>query len=158
MTVKGAPLSFAPLGEDDARTILGWHYAPPYDFYDPGRDAEDAALLGDPAFRQDHIWAARDGKGHLIGFLELTPRDDVVEIGLGLAPEAAGQGLGVPFVTACLTFARSRGGRRFRLFVAAFNKRAITVYRRCGFEATGQEVRHLFGTDHPFIRMDLPES
>ncbi len=104
------------------------------------------------------MWAACDGDGRLVGFIELTPGGDALKIGLGLAPHLTGQGLGEPFVNACLAFARRLGSQRFLIHVAAFNRRAITVYERCGFVETGREIRHLLDRDHPFIRMEGTET
>lgn len=156
--VSVTSLSFFPLTDGETEEVLSWHYEAPYDFYDPASDPEDAARLRDPAFRRCHMWAARDADGHLVGFVELTRGDDAVEVGLGLAPGLTGRGFGVPFVKACLDFARRMDSLALRLHVAAFNVRAIEVYARCGFVETGREVRHLLGRDYPFIRMDLTET
>jgi RimJ/RimL family protein N-acetyltransferase len=60
---------------------------------------------------------------------------DLLDFGIGLEPELTGRGLGLPVVQAALQFARETlGARGFRLSVATFNRRAIRVYERAGFE------------------------
>lgn len=67
-------------------------------------------------------------------------------IGFGLRPDLTGRGLGTGFATACVEFAHRRHdytGDYVRLAVAPFNKRAISVYKRAGFqlqEKVAQEI------------------
>jgi ribosomal-protein-alanine N-acetyltransferase len=148
---------FIPLSEEDARAILDWHYPEPYGFYDPACDPDDAALILDAAYRKRHLRAAHDASGTLCGCLELHPAAGTVEVGLGLRPEDTGRGLGGAFLADALAYARSTlKPRTFRLFVADFNRRAITVYERAGFLAVGRETRHLLGRDWEFVRMERP--
>src|SRR2546421_416682 len=82
-------------------------------------------------------------------------RGDEVEVGLGLRPDLTGRGLGESFSRAALDFARAEWSpRRFRLYVAAWNRRALRVYERLGFREAGRQVRRfdLVG-DHEFIEM-----
>lgn len=148
---------FAPLGEDDARAILDWHYPDPYGFYDPACDPDDAALFLDASYRRQHLLAAQDASGSLRGFLELHAAAGTVEVGLGLRPEDTGRGLGGAFLGDALAYARATlKPRTFRLYVADFNRRAITVYEQAGFVEAGRETRHLLGRDWEFIRMERP--
>ena len=144
-----------PLSEQDAREILAWRYEGFYAFYDPASDADDAALFLDPDHRARHLLAARDGTGGLRGFFELQERDGVVEVGLGLRPQDTGCGLGASFLEAGLRHARSAlRPRTFRLYVAAFNRRAIKVYERAGFREAGRETRQLAGRGWEFLVME----
>ena len=90
----------------------------------------------------ERYFAVRDDAGALIGFLYFEPKEDVLEYGLGLRPDLTGKGLGLDFFRAGLEFGRARYRPSLvRLFVAAFNERAITVYERAGFRETGRHVR-----------------
>jgi RimJ/RimL family protein N-acetyltransferase len=69
----------------------------------------------------------------------LCRADGSVTIGLGLRPDLTGSGLGLPFVEAGLAMGRERfHPARFRLFVYAWNQRAITIYERAGFTMVGR--------------------
>jgi [ribosomal protein S18]-alanine N-acetyltransferase len=130
-------LRIAPMSQQEAEEIAEWRYDPPYDFYDADADQRDLAELLDPAVRGDRYFSARDASGELIGYFGLGFDDGVAGIGVGLRPELTGRGLGLAFLEQGLAFASERySPERFRLSVAAFNKRAITVYERAGFVRT----------------------
>ena len=117
----------------DFSEISRWRYEPPYDFYDG-----DQEVVTNP----ERYFGARDDDGTLVGFYYLEPHDDTLDYGLGLRPDLTGRGLGLDFFRSGLEFGRARYcATRVRLFVAAFNERAIKVYERCGFRETGRHVR-----------------
>ena len=139
--------------EADATAVAGWRYPGEYAFYDWTRDPGDLAELLDPAEWGRRYFAA-DAEGALAGFFVFKVRDDVADVGLGLRPDLTGQGHGAAFLDAGLRFASARfGARRFTLAVAAFNRRAITVYERAGFVATERYRHHTNGADHDFVAM-----
>ena len=137
--------------------VAEWHYEPPYDFYDLASDPEDAAAMADPA-QADHRRAVLGDDGSLEAFLWFDWHGNVVEVGIGLRPDLTGRGLGESFLRAQLEYAAEQWRpATFRLFVAAWNERAIRLYERLGFREVGREMRHfeLVG-DHEFIRMERP--
>lgn len=133
-----------PITETDARAIARWGYEEPYSIYDG--DLGNTAELLNP----DHRYhAVVDGRGVLIGYfcfgpdaripaggkLGLYEDEDILDVGLGLKPDLTGRGLGEEFMRAGLDFAEAAyAPRAFRMTVAAFNRRAILVYERLGFE------------------------
>ena len=120
---------------DDAALaeIAAWRYEPPYDFYDG--DAE-------PVKNPERFFVVRDAEGTVSGFYYFEPKGDVLDYGLGLRPDLTGGGRGLDFFAAGLAFGRERyAPKRVRLYVAAFNERAIAVYERAGFRETGRHVR-----------------
>ena len=62
--------------------------------------------------------------------------EDVIDIGLGMKPDLTGKGMGRTFFQAGIAFAVEKfKPKTFRLSVATFNKRAITLYKNIGFQA-----------------------
>jgi RimJ/RimL family protein N-acetyltransferase len=138
-----------PMTQDGLDKLATWRYEPPYDFYDG--DVEEV-------LNPERYFAARDDGGGLIGFYYFEQKPDALEYGLGLRPDLTGQGRGLEFFRAGLEFGRERYRPPFvRLFVAAFNRRAIAVYERAGFRETGRHVRSFerFG-DVEFVEMEEP--
>jgi ribosomal-protein-alanine N-acetyltransferase len=150
-------MSITPMTQSEAEAIADWSYEPPYDFYDARADEGDLAVLLDPVVRGDGYFSARDGAGELIGFFGFGRDGDVVGVGLGLRPDLTGRGLGLAFLESGLVFANDRFEPRcFRLAVAEFNARAITVYERAGFVRTRSFVHETNGGRFPFIEMERP--
>lgn len=141
--------------ETHAREVETWHYEPPWDFYDLASDPADAAAMRDPA-RAEHHRAVLDESGHLEAFWYFDRHADVVEVGIGLRPDLTGRGLGESFLRAQLEYASHEWRpAAFRLFVAAWNERAIRLYERLEFHEVARETRRfeLVG-EHEFIRME----
>jgi RimJ/RimL family protein N-acetyltransferase len=138
-----------------ADQVATWSYEPPYDFYDLASDPADAAAMRDPA-RAGHHRAVLGENGLLDAFWYFDRHGDVTEVGIGLRPDLTGRGLGESFLLAQLEYAAGRWHpASFRLFVAAWNERAIRLYARLGFREVARETRHfeLVG-DHEFIQME----
>ncbi len=130
---------------DDAQAISRWRYAGRYSAYDGDRASVDSLL--EPRFRYHSVY---DERGELVGYfcfgedarvragrrLGIYEREPALDVGLGMRPDLTGQGLGEEFVRAGLRFAKETySPSAFRLTVATFNRRAIRVYERAGFEA-----------------------
>ena len=131
----------------DFAELYVWRYEPPYDFYDGDVD---------PVKNPERFFVARDDRGELVGFYYFEPKRDVLEYGLGLRPDLTGRSLGLDFFRAGLEFGRDRyRPAQVRLYVAAFNERAIKVYERAGFRERGRHVRRFerWG-EVEFVNMD----
>lgn len=143
--------------EGHAREVEGWHYEPPYDFYDLASDPADAAEMRDPV-RRERYRAILGEDGRLDAWWCFKPEDGVVEVGLGLRPDLTSRGLGESFMRAQLEHAQKQWRPdKFTLFVAAWNERAIRLYERLGFREVGREMRNfeLVGR-HEFVQMERP--
>jgi RimJ/RimL family protein N-acetyltransferase len=139
-----------------ASEVATWHYEPPYDFYDLASDPHDEAEMRDPAHAQHYRAVLGDRDDLLDAFWYFDPQGNVIHVGIGLRPELTGRGLGESFLRAQLDYATSLWSpATFRLFVAAWNERAIRLYARLGFSEVGRETRHfeLVG-EHEFIQME----
>jgi ribosomal-protein-alanine N-acetyltransferase len=145
------------MGEAEAREVAGWHYDPPYTFYDWSQDGDDLALLLGAKSRKGRFFSVYDDDDALTGFFEFQVEDDVVVVGLGLRPDQTGRGLGVGFVEEGLEFAREKfKPTAFRLAVAAFNARAIRVYERAGFTRGRMYDHETNGGVFRFVEMERP--
>jgi [ribosomal protein S18]-alanine N-acetyltransferase len=148
-------LRIQPMSQEDAEAVAGWHYDPPYDFYDADADHRDLEELLDAEKRGDRYFAARDASGELVGYFGFGFDDGVAGIGVGLRPDLTGRGLGLSFLEQGLVFATERyAPTRFRLYVAAFNRRAIKVYERAGFAVTRTLDRETNGGVFRFVEME----
>jgi ribosomal-protein-alanine N-acetyltransferase len=133
-------VKIVPFTDDHADDVVQWIYEAPYDRYDTAADADLVDLLTKAELRSGVRAVVEDEA--LIGYFNFVKRDDEIHLGLGLRPELTGRGLGSTFVEAGLTYARDKWApARFRLWVAAFNVRAILVYERAGFVAVRSACR-----------------
>ena len=144
-----------PMTAADAHSIATWRYPGEYSFYDADADPDDLAELLDPAEWGRRYFAADELAGPtLAGVLVVKLTGPVAEIGLGLRPDLTGRGLGESYLRACLHFASAAlGAQSYTLAVAAFNRRAITLYERAGFQQVDRFEHFTNGGRHAFIRM-----
>jgi ribosomal-protein-alanine N-acetyltransferase len=150
-------LDVGPMTQDEAEAIAEWRYDPPYDFYDAVADHRDLAELLDPVQRGEKYFAARDENGKLVGYFGFVEADGTVGVGVGLRPDLTGRGFGLGFLEQGLAFAdKLFAPQRFRLIVAKFNVRAITVYERAGFVATRTYEHETNGGVFSFVEMQRP--
>jgi ribosomal-protein-alanine N-acetyltransferase len=145
---------FRRMTDEEATQISGWHYEPPYNFYDATSDADDLQELLDPKRRKDAYFSVFDEDGVLLGFFQFERAGKTVDVGLGMRPDLTGQGLGVEYLLAGLEFARERfSPERFTLSVARFNERAILVYERAGFRRGNEYMHNTNGGEYLFLSM-----
>ena len=159
--------TFAPMTEEDVRVIQSWQYEAPYTVYNMSENEEPDAFPEMLDTRSPY-YAVQDEQNTLVGFYaygtsahvdgDMEPglfvEDRMVTIGLGLRPDITSHGHGLRFVNAGLDFARREfAPKRFRLYVFAWNERAIRVYERAGFQQIGPHiVQHPKG-DREFVEM-----
>lgn len=153
--------AIAELSEERAREVCSWVYPPPWQMYNLPDWEEICASgwsLADPQRRRENWRALLTEEGELAGFFRLKGRPEGVTIGLGLAPQFCGRGLGQEVVRLVCSRAAARFPRRpVLLEVRADNARAIRCYERAGFE--GVEVYRQNTPTGPadFWRMELRE-
>lgn len=133
------------MDERQARAITHWRYPPPYDLYNLAESEETVAYALDP---QNNFYAMEDEGGALVGFCSFgqdgqVPGGDyhleALDIGLGIRPDLTGGGQGIDYVNSVLDFAReSFDPPRFRVTIAAFNRRAQRVWKKAGFRPAGR--------------------
>jgi len=167
-------LVFSPMTEADARAILSWRYVAPYDTYnapDPDNPSSGDALAElldahSPYFAVREVGQESEppigffayGSAGEVGGAVATPcllrPDGSLTIGLGLRPDLTGQGRGLALVEAGLAFARDHyHPTLFRLYVFAWNERAIRVYERAGFAQVGERRVPMAAGEWVFVEM-----
>ena len=154
MDNAGSGYRFRLMSDEEATRISGWHYEPPYDFYDATSDPDDLAELLDPKRRKDAYFSVFDEGEVLVGFFQFERDNKTVDVGLGMRPDLTGRGLGIGYLLAGLEFARRRfSPERFTLSVATFNERAILVYERAGFRRDTVYKHNTNGGEYLFLSM-----
>lgn len=135
--------SFRPVDEASARAFLTWRYDPPYELYniEPAELDLEILFFLDP---RNGYFSIFNEAGALVAFCcfgrdACVPGGDysapALDIGLGVRPDLTGQGHGLTYVEAVLEFARKTYALAFfRVTVAEFNKRALRVWKKAGFQ------------------------
>jgi RimJ/RimL family protein N-acetyltransferase len=138
------PVKLVPLTDAHAAAISGWQYEFPYEWYDTSSDPRKVELFAHPQ-RRESLRAVVDEGGELLGFFNFVREGDEVRVGLGMRPDMTGRGLAQPFILAGLNYASLEWRpRRFRLWVARWNERALRAYRRAGFREVHQNEESRF--------------
>jgi ribosomal protein S18 acetylase RimI-like enzyme len=90
-------------------------------------DGTFAAVAGDEIVGSIHVDAGRHGVG---------------EIGMVVARDRRGQGVGSALMTTAVEWARERGLHKLSLSVFPHNAAGIALYRKFGFVEEGRRVKH----------------
>jgi ribosomal-protein-alanine N-acetyltransferase len=155
---------FEPMDENTARAVLGWRYEPPYDLYNTPLQhiGTGVKVLLDPI---NAYYKLAGSSGTVVAYCCYGPDGqvpggdyalDALDTGLGLRPDLTGQGQGGTYVAAVLDFAREQfAPSTFRVTVAEFNKRALRVWQRAGFQRYQAFLRE--GDDLPFCILTLEQ-
>ena len=120
-------------------------------------------------FASPHLkfWGAFDN-GVLLGYVGLEPglrikcRHKATLIGMYVAPEQSGHGIGQALVEVLLADARQSGLELVVLTVTEGNGRAARLYERNGFRSFGVEPRAIkvgaraYGKNHMYIDLTTP--
>ena len=150
-----------PFTAGEARDLASWTYPPPFDVY----DSRDAELFLRRTADGEGYYPALDDAGRLVAFAVLgvearvsgqEPAAGVVDVGMGVRPDATGRGLGTALVGQVLALARERdGATAARAAVAASNTRSLALCRSAGF----RDVREFPGPGgRPFVELLCPLS
>ena len=140
--------------DEEATQISGWHYEPPYDFYDATSDPDDLEELLDPKRRKDAYFSVFDEDGVLVGFFQFERDNKTVDIGLGMRPDLTGtRTRGRVSSRRARVRERRYSPERFTLSVATFNERAILVYERAGFRRDTVYRHNTNGGEYLFLSM-----
>ena len=126
-----------------ALEILGWNYEAPYDIYNNEINSESISEMLDNPY-----YVVLDENSALVGFFCYGESAQVpigaqfgaynekfIDVGIGMNPTLTGQGNGYRFSSYILQHLQGIFPLTpIRLTVAKFNKRAIHLYEKLGFE------------------------
>jgi RimJ/RimL family protein N-acetyltransferase len=133
-----------------ARIFVNWKYEPPYDVYNcPPDEIGDAVQYNiDPT---NNVYAMLDQNEELVGYCSYGKdaqvpggdyNEEALDIGLMIKPELTGQGMGAAFVEEVIRNGIEKyAPEKLRVTIAAFNKRAMRVWERNGFQQTQSFTR-----------------
>ena len=148
--------TFRQMTQQQSEEIAYWQYEGDYAFYDMAADEDDLQEFLSPNERRDSFYAVTE-KNELIGFYCFKETSaGIIDIGLGMKPGFTGKGHGLSFFKAGLNFAIAHyQPEKFTLAVAAFNERAITVYKKAGFQLDEIFLQKTNGSHYKFVKMKL---
>ncbi|WP_337019192.1 GNAT family protein [Oceanobacillus massiliensis] len=147
---------FSAITQEQAEDIaFNWHYDGEYSFYDMEADKEDLEEFLDPEKRGDSTFAVTQ-KNELVAFFStIHVTDRTFDLGLGMKPSLTGKGKGKKFLREALNFIQSEfKPDKITLSVAAFNQRAIRVYREVGFKDVETFMQDTNGSVFEFLKME----
>jgi RimJ/RimL family protein N-acetyltransferase len=126
------------LTEEVARE--GRWIATEYPFDREERKARFLGYLDEP--RRESFVAV--GSDRVIGHAGIEWKSDAVPAALGMmvAADWRGRGVGSALLRACIDWARSAGAHKIALDVWPHNEAAIALYRRFGFVEEGYHTKH----------------
>jgi RimJ/RimL family protein N-acetyltransferase len=138
-------LAVRPWTPADDESVARWRYAGEWSIYDRSDDNQTTVDDGTRAAGYRAIVAADDGT--LVGFYcvgdeALVPGvesdDQMIDLGVGMAPEFVGDGRGTAFLQAALDdLGRELPAKPIRALIQSWNTRSLVLARRLGFAEAG---------------------
>ena len=148
--------NFRKMNESYADEIAyKWKYKGKYSFYNMTDDPEDLEEFINPNNWENKFTVINE-HDELIGFYSYYFQDEVMWVGFGLRPDLTGKGLGASFVKAGIEYGLynfSYSKDHIMLAVAKFNKRAIKLYKKIGFETTKEYDQKTNGGIYRLVAM-----
>jgi [ribosomal protein S18]-alanine N-acetyltransferase len=148
--------NFSVLTQEQAKDIVfNWHYDAEYSFYDMEADKEDLEEFLNPEERGNSTFAVTK-ENELVAFFSFSEvADGTFDIGLGMRPDLTGKGKGLEFLRASINFIQKEyKPEKITLSVAAFNQRAIKLYRKVGFKDVETFLQDTNGNTFEFLKME----
>ncbi|SQF05826.1 acetyltransferase GNAT Family [Streptococcus equi subsp. zooepidemicus] len=143
-----------PMTQHSAKIIAhDWTCSLSYECYSMTADSWDYQALLSPQARGDHYFQVLRN-GVLFGFASFFEQESELEIGLGMAPDAAYQEDGVSFLSSIEAFASTTYPQKiYVLNIASFNKGAQSLCQKMGYQPTSTFEQYTNGSNHAFVRM-----
>lgn len=145
-----------PMTGEAAKQICSWRYEPPYDVYD--YLSYEAALNEQAAITKtenadNYLCFWNDMT--LVAYTSIISKDEKLYIGIGVAPQFCGQGLGEIFLNQTIIECKRRcPDKEIWVQVRSWNERAINCYLQSGFvEKYRDTITDRFNKTADFIFM-----
>lgn len=138
-------ISYRPAEKRYAREFVNWKYDSPYDIYNCPPDEVDSAVQYniDP---KNNVYAMFDQGDDLIGYCSYGQdaqvpggdySEEALDIGMMIKPKLTGRGLGAGFAEDVIKNGVGKyAPKKLRVTIVAFNKRAMRVWEKEGFQQT----------------------
>lgn len=148
-------IKFRKPTESDAKDISSWKYDGIYNFYDNDKtEAKKNWALN--INNEQNTFSIYNDKNELIGncCFDYDAEDKLYTFGVQMRPRLTGKGLGREVVEAILSFGRETYKfNEIGLLVAKFNKRAIKVYKKLGFNIKEEFIWNVNSEEKEFVAM-----
>lgn len=124
-----------PMTVEAAKQICSWRYEPPYDVYDyltyeVALNEQAAITKTENADNYLCFW----NNGILIAYTSMISKSKKLYIGIGVAPQFCGQGMGETYLNQTIIECKKRyPGKEILVQVRSWNERAIKCYLKSGF-------------------------
>ena len=157
-------ISYRPAEKKHARKFVSWQYEPPYNVYNcsPEEIGDAVQYNIDPA---NNVYAMFNQHEELIGYCSYGKdaqvpggdySEEALDIGLMIKPELTGQGMGSDFAREVIQNGIDKYvPKKLRVTIAAFNKRAMRVWERNGFQQIQNFIRDGDGMEFVIMKKDL---
>ncbi|WBW95987.1 GNAT family N-acetyltransferase [Oceanirhabdus sp. W0125-5] len=141
--------------KSDVEDILTWEYEGIYSFYNNNVSKEKIEFIKS-FIDSDNDFSIYNEFNELIGNCSFYYIGEFFCLGVQMRPTITGKGFGTEFVKSIIEFGKEKYNLSYiDLTVAKFNKRAIKVYDKLGFEVVEEFVNTIRGVDYDFIAMRL---
>jgi len=148
-------INFRKPTESDAKDISTWKYEGIYSFYDNDK-TEAKKQWANNIHKEENAFAMYNEKNELIGncSFDYDDEENKFMFGVQMRPNLTGKGMGTEVVATILNFGKEKYKfNEIDLLVAKFNKRAITVYEKLGFNTIDEFIWHVNNEEKEFIAM-----
>ncbi len=135
---------FRPMNSEAAKQICSWQYEPLYSVYnyityEEAVKNQAAIIQSENANNYLCFWDDET----LVAYTSINLTEDKVFIGIGVAPQLCGSGLGNDFLNKTVIEAQKRFPlNEIWVQVRSWNERAIKCYRKSGFVEKHREIIH----------------
>ena len=145
-----------PMTGEAAKQICSWRYAPPYNVYDylsyeTALNEQAAITKTENADNYLCFW----NDVTLVAYTSIIPKGENLYIGIGVAPQFCGQGMGETLLNQTIIECKRRHpDKEIWVQVRSWNERAIKCYLKCSFvEKYRDTITDRFNKTTEFIFM-----